>query len=524
MAARAPLGFDPEETLAHFKAIVESSEDAIISKTLEGIILTWNPGAEHVYGYSAAEAIGHPMTVLLPGDRPDEETSILERLRRGERVQHFETIRRRKGGELIHVSLTISPIRDKRGRTIGASHIARDITERQKVEEQLRLTQKLESLGVLAGGVAHDFNNLLTGILGNASLALDTLAPGNPTREMLRDVVKASERAAHLTGQLLAYAGKGRFLVDFVNLSDLVREMSTLVRTSISKNVHLRLELGGHLPSVEADPSQMQQLVMNLIINAAEAIAPQEAGTVLVTTNVERLAEDEPPNAAGDPGLPAGTYVSFEVHDTGCGIDEATLPRIFDPFFTTKFTGRGLGLAAVQGIIRGHKGAMQVHSRPGKGTRFKVLLPVVAEAQATIGGATASLDPTAGTGLVLVIDDEDIVRRTAKAMLERYGYAVVLAENGKEGVDLFHVLSDKIRVVLLDMTMPVMNGEETLQRLKAIDPNVKVILSSGYNEVEVIRRFTGAGLAGFIQKPYSAAALAQKIGPLVQERKDQRHA
>jgi PAS domain S-box-containing protein len=503
-----------DERLRRLAAIVESSEDAIISKTLDGTILTWNAGAEHTYGYTAGEAIGRPMTLLLPEDRPDEETKILERIGRGERVEHFETVRRTKNGGHIDVSLTISPIRDKSGRIIGASHVARNVTERRVIEQQLRHTQKLESLGVLAGGVAHDFNNLLTGILGNTSLALETLSVNNPTRSLLRDVLNASQRASDLTRQLLAYAGKGHFVIEPVNLSGLVREISTLIQTSIPKNVQLRLELRDDVPFVLADASQLQQLVMNLVINGAEAIGLNENATVLVTTGVQRVDENYQLNTLGGSELPDGAYVSLEVHDTGCGMDEATLGRIFDPFFTTKFTGRGLGLAAVQGIVRGHKGMMKIYSRPGGGTTFKVLFPATAD--------TAVVKPetvphiVVRDKLILVIDDEDIIRRTAKSMLEHYGFTVVLAENGQEGVELFQVLVEKVSAVLLDMTMPIMNGEEAFRRLKAINPAIKVILSSGYNEVEAIRLFTGKGLAGFIQKPYSTTTLLEKIRSVLQ--------
>lgn len=505
-----------QERLTLLAAIVESSEDAILSKTLDGTILTWNAGAERIYGYSPAEVMGQSIMLLVPPDRADEETEILERIRRGEPVEHFETIRRTKKGELIEVSLTISPIRDASGRIIGASHVARDITERKRLEEQIRRTQKLESLGVLAGGVAHDFNNLLTGILGNTSLALEMLSTDNPVRGVLRDVLNASERAAHLTRQLLAYAGKGRFVIELINLSRLVREISALIQTSIPKNVQLRLELRDDIPLVQADASQLQQLVMNLVINGAEAIPPNDNGTVLVTTGIQNIDEHYLLSTLGTSSeLPAGTYISLEVHDTGSGMDDATLSRIFDPFFTTKFTGRGLGLAAVQGIVRGHKGTMKVYSRPGKGTTFKVLLP--ATDQVIVSKPAPAPHLLAKHELILVVDDEEIIRRAAKSMLEHYDYTVVVAENGKEGIELFQVLAEQVSAVLLDMTMPVMSGEEAFRRMKAIKPNVKVILSSGYNEMEAIRRFTGKGIAGFIQKPYSAAALAEKVRTVLHE-------
>jgi CheY-like chemotaxis protein len=255
---------------------------------------------------------------------------------------------------------------------------------------------------------------------------------------------------------------------------------------------------------------------MNLVINGAEAIGPNNSGTLLVTTNVQQVDEHYLLTTLGDSAeVTPGIYISLEVHDTGCGMDEATLKRIFDPFFSTKFTGRGLGLAAVQGIVRGHKGTMKVYSRPGEGTTFKVLFP--ATDQAALPKKTTTLVAGPKNEVVLVIDDEDIIRRTAKSMLERYGYTVVLAENGQEGVELFQVLAEKIAVVLLDMTMPILNGEEAFSRLKAIKPDVKVILSSGYNEVEAVRRFTGKGLAGFIQKPYSSIALGEKLRAVLEE-------
>ncbi len=504
-----------EFQLHQMASIVADADDAIVSKTLDGVILTWNASAERIYGYTQAEAIGNPMTMLLPEGRPNEENEILERIRRGERVEHFETVRKTKSGKLIDVSLTISPIHDKSGKIVGASHVARDVSERKQLEEQLRHTQKLESLGLLAGGVAHDFNNLLTGILGNASLALEGLSPNHPVRAQLSDVISASERAAHLTRQLLAYAGKGRFVIDLLDLSSLVREISTLVQASIPKNVNLQLELQDDLPPVEGDSGQIQQVIMNLVINGAEAIGSKENGAVFVTTGLQHVDEHYRLNTFGGlPELSSGEYISLDVHDTGSGMDAATMTRIFDPFFTTKFTGRGLGLAAVQGIMRGHKGAMKVYSEPGKGSTFKVLFP--ASQQKAAPKKITALTPRRANEVILVIDDEEIIRRTAKSMLERSGYVVVLAEDGKEGVELFQVLADKLSLVLLDMTMPSMSGEEALSRMKAIRPDVKVILSSGFNEVEAVRRFTGKGLAGFLQKPYSSAALREKIAAVLQ--------
>lgn len=475
-------------------AIVESSEDAVIGKTLEGVILSWNSGAERIFGYTAAEAIGRSMIMLLPSDRPDEERVILDRLRRGERVESFETLRLRKDGSIISVSTTISPIRARDGRIVGASSVTRDITQRRRFEEQMRETQKLESLGVLAGGVAHDFNNLLVGIMGNASLALDTLDAAHPARRMIEGVLQASERAASLTRQLLAYSGKGRFVVQSIELPVLIRDIVALIHTSIPAGVRLRFELDDSLPPIEADVSQIQQLVMNIVINGAEAIGGA-GGTVTIRTFLTR-------------GEDGGPLVSLEVEDTGCGMDAATRERMFDPFFTTKFTGRGLGLAAVLGIVRGHGGVINVQSAPGEGTRITVSFPPASRA----GSHAGLIEPRNfhGHGTVLVVDDEDVVRDMAQNTLERHGYEVLKAACGREAIKWLES-GARIDAVLLDLTMPEMSGEETLQALRRLRHNIPVVVSSGYDEDEAVRRFEGQAIAGFLQKPYTADRLAGKI-------------
>jgi len=392
----------------------------------------------------------------------------------------------------------------------GLAVFGRDVTERRRFNEKLQQTQKLESLGVLAGGIAHDFNNLLTGIMGNASIVLDDLPAQSPVRENLEAVVNASERAATLTRQLLAYAGKGRFVTEQLNLSDLVREITNLLQTSISRTVQLRLDLEDNLPSIEGDIAQIQQLIMNLVINAAEAVQDGKTETILIVTRAEWIPQSYIDQMVASNGAVPGQYVTLEVRDPGCGMDSKTLSRIFDPFFTTKFTGRGLGLAAVMGMVRGHKGALHVESAPGKGTSFKVLLPPSDGKVARLQQAKPQKSLT-GHETVLVIDDEVAVRQTAKSALESYGYRVVVAANGKEGLSLFQALGEVIDIVVLDMTMPVMSGAETLARLHGIRPSLRIVLSSGYNEAEATRQFTDKGLAGFVQKPYTAAVLAETI-------------
>jgi len=492
-----------EAANARLAAIVESSEDAIISKDLAGCIQSWNAGAEKLYGYRAEEAIGRSIALLLlPADRRHEELEILERIARGERIQHFETTRLRKNGGLIEVSVTISPIYDTSGRIVGASHVARDITERRALEEQMRQAQRLESVGVLAGGIAHDFNNLLTGIIGNASLIDEDLPPDAHSRQFLDALMSAAKRAADLTAQLLAYSGRGRFFVGPVNLSEVLFEIRTLVRALVSKNVTLCLDLAPGLPPVEADSSQIHQLLMNLVINGAEAIGEDRPGTVTVRTRIEFLDEADIRAALGGADLQPGEYVSIEVQDDGSGMDEATQARIFDPFFTTKFMGRGMGLAAALGIVRGHHGAIRVSSAPGRGSTFRVFLPVSAAAQ--------DGRPRARRGTVLIADDEEAVRQVARAALEAEGYSVLLAADGREALEMIRTVP-AISLVILNLTMPTMGAQEVLCQIRALRPDLPVVLSSGYSEAEVSRRFEGAVPAGFLQKPYGSAAIRKIV-------------
>ena len=482
-----------QEFAAQLRDIVESSDDAIISKDMDGSIRSWNHGAERLFGYSKEESLGQPISLVVPEERRHEEAGILARIAGGLPVKHFETVRRHKDGRLIHVSLTISPVREASGRIVGASHIARDITERIQFEEQLRQSQKLESLGVLAGGLAHDFNNLLTGVMGHASLMAEELGPESSAAPRLAEILTASERAALLVRQMLAYAGKGRFVMQRLDLSAQVAEIAPLIRTSISTSVQLELHLAKGLPAVESDGSQIQQLIMNLATNAGEAI--EGHGTVTITTSARQIDSEH--------------QVCLEVKDTGCGMDAATRARIFDPFFTTKFPGRGLGLAAVLGIIRSHDGSISLESTPGGGSTFTVALPAVASAVEPISG-----DPQLelrGNGKVLVVDDEDLVRNMARTALERCGYTVELAADGLVAVQAVTARPAYFDAVLLDLTMPAMNGDEALKEIHAIRSDIPVILSSGFSETEALHRFEHRGLAGFLQKPYTASVLARKV-------------
>ena len=423
-------------------------------------------------------------------------------------------------GTVRWVHETGNVVRNAAGEAISVVGIVQDITPRKEAEtesrrlhEQVRYAQKLESLGVLAGGIAHDFNNLLMAILGNAEQALAEMPSSSPALHCIREIRQATIRASELTNQLLAYSGKGQFLVELVDLNTLVEEMSRLLSVSISKKVALHTDFADHLHSVEADAAQIRQVAMNLITNASEAIGNQP-GVITIRTGVVNADPAYLAHTALDHDLPEGAYVFLEVADTGCGMDEEARSRLFDPFFTTKFTGRGLGLAAAQGIVRGHGGAITVESAPGQGAVFRVLLPSAGEpgAAATAGGADPAARPDwQGSGTLLVVDDEEAVRRVAKSILERCGFTVLDAGDGREAVRIFEACGSDVLAVVLDMTMPHMDGEETLTALRQIRSDVPVVLTSGYGEQSAAERIGAQEGVCFIQKPFEIEALLAKV-------------
>ena len=391
-----------------------------------------------------------------------------------------------------------------------------DITERKWAEEkrlqlerQMQQTQKLESLGVLAGGIAHDFNNLLTVILGNASLALDELPPITPARDSLLSIEETSLRAAELCRQMLAYSGKGQSIIENIRLRDLIGEMVSLLKASISKKAIFNLNLKDSLPPLRGDPSQIRQVIMNLVINASEALG-EHSGAITISTGVMECSREYLSEAFLDESLAEGSYVWLEVSDTGCGMDHDIQRRIFEPFFTTKFTGRGLGLSAVLGIVRGHKGALKVYSEPGRGTTFKVLFPAVLEERVLAGRSQGmKAGGWKGAGTILLVDDEESVRVMGTRMLERLGFGVLIAVDGREALDIYRERREEIALVLLDLTMPDLDGEEAFRELRRTDPQVCVVMSSGHTESEIAPRFAGKRLSGFLQKPYTLDALSQ---------------
>ncbi len=399
---------------------------------------------------------------------------------------------------------------------IGVLGVAVDVTDRVRAEQQraqleaqVSQSQKLESLGLLAGGIAHDFNNLLVGILGSLDLAIEEVAPGTPLGATLKGAATSARRAADLARQMLAYAGRGSLRVEPVDLNAIVEEMKSLLEASISKKVALGCALAQRLPLVRADATQLRQVLLNLVINAAEAI--EVSGTVTVTTCARQYSREFFRDAYVGAGAAAGQYVCLEVSDTGAGMSPEVISKIFDPFFTTKVNGRGLGLASVLGIVRGHGGAIKVSSEPGSGSSFHIFLPAVPGIEAASVAAKAAESGWKGAGVALVADDEPIVREVAKKMLERSGFSVITADNGRDAVAEFLAHRSEIRFVLLDLTMPEIDGEDVFRELRKISADLPIIVMSGFPEQEMSRRLANAEQAAFIQKPFTLQDLRAGI-------------
>jgi two-component system cell cycle sensor histidine kinase/response regulator CckA len=493
------------------------------------LINEWVTGAfKKITGYLRDElkARGGWESLIFPDDI-DTALGQLKQLLAGEAaVVEYRVVTRT--GEQRWMRDHARPELDAEGRVTHLYGAVQDITdERRAVEERLGLeskiqqAQKLESLGVLAGGIAHDFNNLLVGILGNADLALMDLAPEAPARGSIEDILIASKRAAELVRQLLAYSGKGRFVVQALDLRTLVEEMAHLLEVSISKKAMLKFDLGAELEPIEADATQIRQIVMNLITNASEAIG-DHSGAITLRVGTITCGDSYLAQTIHDEGITEGRYSFVEVSDTGVGMDEQTRAKIFDPFFTTKFTGRGLGLAAVLGIVRGHQGALKVYSVPGQGTSIKILFPAATGALPRDRGADLARTALFAGKTVLLVDDEETVRQVGSRMLQRLGFNVLSADDGEEALATFREQQGSVDLVLLDLTMPNVDGEECFRELRLIRPDVRVVVTSGYSEQDLAERFAGKGLAGVIQKPFRVQALATVLAEaLTRELQDQ---
>jgi two-component system cell cycle sensor histidine kinase/response regulator CckA len=502
-----------DELASRLAAIVESSDDAIIGKTLDGIVTSWNRGAELMYGYTAQEMTGRSVSTLFPPDRAGELAPILDRLRRGELIHHFETTRVRKDGTAIDVSISVSPIRDAAGTVVGAATVARDVTERNRaaadrrsMEFRLRQAERLETVGMLAGGIAHDFNNLLGAVLGYASLVAGA-TPGDP--EIPADAAKieaVARRAGRLTRQLLIFSRRALTQPEPVDVNAIVGDVEELLLVSIGSGVELRLKLAKSVPAVLADRGQVEQVLLNLAFNARDAMP--EGGILTIGTSLAELGDGDD---ALDCDASPGRYVQLTVSDTGTGMTAEVARQILEPFFTTKpeGLGTGLGLSTVHNIVTKAGGSLRVDPNEGTGSGFRIYLPAM-------GGPPIPAAPKDGVPAargngekVLVVDDEPAVREVVSRILRRNGYAAVEASGGQQALAL--ASSQEIQLLLTDSVMPGMSGAGLAKVLVGLKPGLPVLYMSGFSSGVLSPERVSSGELAFIQKPFTAEALLSKV-------------
>jgi PAS domain S-box-containing protein len=484
-------------------AIVESSGDAIIGKTPDGSVTSWNAGAERMYGYTRDEALGQPISFLVPPHLEEELQSILDGLTRGEPINGLETERVHKDGSVLRVSLTISAIRGEDGAIIGASTIARDVTAQRRAEDELRQAQKIEAIGSLASGVAHDFNNILMVIRTCGALLLGRL----DDEALRKDVVlidEAAQRAAQLTQQLLAFGRQQVLRPELTSLNTAMHETLKLLHRLIGEDILIECDFASDLEDVVADRGQLVQVILNLAVNAREAM-PRGGVLTLRTANREVDAA-----FAAEHSIPVGHYATLHVADSGCGIESQTAERIFDPFFTTKDTGTGLGLATVYGIVKQSNGHISLDSQPGMGATFSVYFPSSARSARS---PAESLDSPIlrGTETILLVEDEEVVRAMVARALRSYGYTVLEAQDGPTAIRIMEADGADVDLLLTDVVMPGMNGRELAEHLLRERPSLTVLYTSGYPADTVIRHGITEKNTPFLEKPYLPDDLAKKI-------------
>jgi two-component system, cell cycle sensor histidine kinase and response regulator CckA len=491
------------ESRARLALIMDSSEDAIIGKSLDGTITAWNRGAERIYGYTPEEIIGKHVSTLVPDERPNEIPEIMAKIARGEAIEHYESVRVTKNGRRLSVSISVSPIRDASGEVVGASAIARDITEQRRVEDQLRQSQKMEAVGRLAGGVAHDFNNVLGIINACAEFLRDRIPSSGEASTYVENIRKATERGAALTRQLLAFSRQQTVKPVLLDLNERLKDITKLLRPLMGDDVELVVAPRCQSAIVEADPGQLDQIVVNLAVNARDAM-PGGGRFILETDLVDfdqHFADQHRP-------LTPGKYVMLAVSDTGVGMDKITLSRIFEPFFTTKEQGKGtgLGLATVYGIAQQAGGHIWVYSEPGHGTTFKLYLPSAEDKLAAKTPSEAEAAAAGRQGTILLVEDDEIMRSLTRQMLREQGYTVVEATNGKAALEWVQANDGKIDLLLTDVVMPAMSGPELAERLAVSHPSLKVIYMSGYTG-ELMEASERLKRGILIEKPFSRTAL-----------------
>lgn len=498
--------------------MAEATRDMVTETDAGGRFTYLSAACLDVLGYEPDALVG---TQPLELHHPDDVEGFRSELREGARSERpFQVAPHRlrhRDGSWVWVEATGVVYREPGGesRTIG---VARDISarliaeeERRELDERMRRSQKLESLGILAGGVAHDFNNLLTPIVGNASLALLDLPDGSPVRRRIEMIREAASRAAALTSQMLAFVGQGVSHTVALDISKLVADMVLVLEATTENAGAIVYELSPTLPPVEADATQIGQVVMNLVSNASESLPPEE-GRIVIRSLVVRADRQQLDRCYLGEECAAGDYVCLEVSDNGAGMDEETRARIFDPFFTTKFTGRGLGLAALLGIVRAHRGAVEIESRPAVGTRFRVLLPVCASVEQSATSPAVETAPLSeAVGTLLVVDDDEGARELVQSILDRAGFRAVAVASGAQAVEVFSKRGHEISGVVLDCTMPEMSGEATFDAIREIRPDARVIMISGYSQARAAEGLLARGLAGFVQKPFSPTDLLREV-------------
>jgi PAS domain S-box-containing protein len=498
-----------EIALIRLAAIVESSDDAIIGKDLNGIITNWNNGAEKIFGYAAGEMVGTSILRLIPADRHDEENQILEKIKRGESMKHFETLRQTKDGRLIDISVTASPITDAAGMVIGVSKVARDITERRKLEAQFRQSQKMEAIGQLAGGVAHDFNNILAVIQLQAGLLKADQNLSLEQLDLAGEIEKAAERAANLTRQLLLFSRRQTMQPRDLDLNQAINDMAKMLRRTLGEDIQLQFKFAMQSLFIHADAGMMDQVLMNLAVNARDAMP--KGGQLVIETSAEDFDKSVRAQSAR---ASSGSLVCLSVSDTGCGIPPEIVPRIFEPFFTTKEAGKGtgLGLATVFGIVEQHQGWINVHSEVGHGTTFHIYLPQLTKISRQKPEQPASSVMRGGNETILLVEDDASLRVSLRKSLSQLGYRVLEAVNGIEALEVWKQNRDGIHLLLTDLLMPGgMTGKDLGERLLKENPKLKVIYASGYNAEITSKDFPLEEGVNFLTKPFQAQKLAQTV-------------
>jgi PAS domain S-box-containing protein len=497
------------EYRARLASIIDSSEDAILSKDLNGVITSWNRGAEHIYGYTSEDAIGKHISLLTPSDHRDEISEILGKIARGETIEHHESVRVTKDGRQLNVSISVSPLRDAADAIVGASVISRDITAQKRTENQLRQAQKMEAIGRLAGGVAHDFNNILGIINACTEFLRDRIDPAAEPSLYVENIRKASERGRALTKQLLAFSRTSAIQPLILDLNERLRDISKLLRPLLGDDVEILVVPRSASAVVEADPGQLDQIVVNLAVNARDAMP--HGGKFILETGVVSFDEAF---AEQNQAMRPGKYILLAVSDTGHGMDEATISRIFEPFFTTKGVGKGtgLGLATVYGIVKQSAGHILVYSEPGHGTTFKIYLP---SAEHKIGLGSKSEAETVGPKrqgtTILLVEDDEIMRSLTRQLLQEHGYIVVEADDGKSALEWAESHPQPIDLLLTDVVMKRMSGPELVQRLHTSRPALKIVYMSGYTgELIAEREMLKRGIT-LLEKPFSRTALLNTI-------------